>query len=253
MESRIEGRVLSIIVAGAMIASIGTSWAATTKPTPKPTVKATKKATPFKSTPKATAISTKKPVVKKPAIKKTIAKKPTLKKKYTVYKRKVVKVSPSPSPKWPPSPNFTQGSGVNSEIYWRIPLGKELTSLSSADPSLASQFMKCLPNKYACGVIRVASVNGCTWWEINSTVHGPLSATDSSIVPYGTLRTTATATNRKQIITVLLISTEPLKPNVSVGGITINCHHDPIKEKIPSNVYTISTPSPTDTPTTNTN
>ena len=253
MESRIKGRVLSIIVAGAMIASIGTSWAATTKPTPKPTAKTTKKATP-KPTAKSTKKTvTKKPVVKKPAAKKTVAKKPTPKKKTVVYKRKVVKVSPSPSPKWPPVPAFTPGTGANSEIYWRIPLGKELASLSSADHTLASQFKKCLPNKFACGVIRVASVNGCTWWEFNSTVRGPLSATDNTIVPYGTLRTTASSTKPKQIITVLLISTEPLKPNVSVSGITISCHHDPIKEKIPLNVYTVNTPTPTDTPTTNTN
>lgn len=236
MESRIKRRVLSIIVAGAMIASISTSWAATSKQTPKPTVKTTKK-----------------PLVKKPTAKKTIAKKPTPKRKTTVYKRKVVKVSPSPSPKWPPTPSFTPGTGVNSEIYWRIPIGKELASLSSADPSLASQFKKCLPDKFACGVIRVASVNGCTWWEFNSTVRGPLSATDNSPVTYGTLRTTAAGTNRKQIITVLLISTEPLKPNVSVSGITISCHHTPVTEKVPLNVYTLSTPTPTDTPTTNTN
>ncbi len=248
MESRIKRRVLSIIIAGAMIASIGTSWAATTKPTPKPTVKTTKKATP-----KATAKSTRKPATKKPVTKKTVAKKPAPKKKYVVYKRKVVKVSPSPSPAWPPTPKFTQGPSVNSEIYWRIPLGKELASLSSADSALAAQFTKCLPNKFACGVIRVASVNGCTWWEFNSTVRGPLSATDNSLVPYGTLRTTAAGTNRKQIITVLLISTEPLKPNVSVSGITIACHHDPIKERVPSNVYTVNTPTPTETPTTNTN
>jgi len=241
MESRIKRRVLSIIVAGAMIASMGTSWSATTKPTPKVTIKSTKKP------------AAKKPVAKKPASKKTVARKPTPKKRYVVYKRKVVKVSPSPSPSWPPTPKFTQGTGVNSEIYWRIPLGKELASLSSSDSVLASQFTKCLPNKSACGVIRVASVNGCTWWEFNSTVHGPLSATDNTIVPYGTLRTTAMGTNRKQIITVLLISTEPLKPNVSVGGITVSCHHDPIKEKIPLNVYTVNTPTPTDTPTTNTN
>ncbi len=228
--------MLSVVVAGALIASIGTSWAATTSPTPKPTVKATKK-----------------PVAKKPAPKKTVAKKPIPKKRTVVYKRKSVKVSPSPAPSWPPKPTFTPGKDANAEIFYRVPLGKELASLASADSALAAQFTKCLPNKYACGVIRVASINGCTWWEFNSTVSGPLSATDNTLVPYGSLRTTAKGTDRKQIITVLLISTEPLKPNVSVGHINISCHHDPVKEKIPLNVYTVTAPTPTDTPTANTN
>lgn len=242
MESRIKRRGLSLIVAIAMIASTSTAFAATSTPTPKPSVKATAKATP-KPTPKPT----KKPVVKK----KPAAKKPSPKK--VIYKRKVVKVTPSPAPKWPPR-GFIHPS--NSEIYYKIPKADELRGVLSAIAALATQIRPC--TKSACGVVTVASTNGCTWWEIDSKVYGPLSATDSSLVPYGNLSTTAKATNAKQITTVLLISTEPLKPNVSVGNLEIYCHHDPVTtatQKVPSNIYKINTPTPTpsDTPTTNTN
>ena len=247
-----------------MIASTSTVLAATTKPTPKPTVKATAKVTPkpsakatVKSSPKPSAKvtpkSTKKPVTKKPVTKKPVVKKTTVKKK-TVYKRKVVKVSPSPSPKWPPTKPFVNPSG--SEIYYKIPKPEDLLGALSAAAALSVQIIPC--TKYACGVVTIGSTNGCTWWEITSTVSGPLSATDSTIVPYGTLTTTAKGTNPRQIITVLLVSTEPLKSKVNVGGLVISCHHTPVTSsaaKIPSNVYTINTPapSPSDSPTTNTN
>lgn len=228
MESRVKGRVLSIIVAVAMIASTSTALAATTKPTPKPSAKTTPKVT-------------KKPVVKK---------KTTPTKKKTVSKRKIVKVAPSPSPKWPPS-GFT--NPPTSEIYYRIPTGKELLGELSAAASLSTQFKPCA--KFACGVVKVASIKACTWWSVDSVVFGPLSATDLTAVPYGNLHTTVKATKAKQVVTVIMMSTEPLKQNMSVGKLGINCYHSPVTEKVPSNVYTVNTPTPTpsDTPTTNTN
>lgn len=273
VESRIKGRVLSIILAGAMIASTSTALAATTKPTPKPTVKTTVKSSPkptVKTTKKATVKptpkpstkvtpkvtkkpATKKPVTKKPVTKKPVVKKTTVKKR-TVYKRKVVKVSPSPSPKWPPDKTFQNPTG--SDIYYKIPTGDELLGELSAAPALSTQFKACA--KFACGVVKIASTSGCTWWSIDSVVYGPLSATDLTPVPYGNLRTTAKGTNPRQFITVIMMSTEPLKLNMNVGRLGISCYHTPIgsaTEKIPSNVYTLSTPTPSDstTPTTNTN
>jgi len=237
MESRIKGRGLSIIVAVAMIASTGSALAATTKPTPKPVVKTTVKSSPQPSTkakPKAT-----------PTKKKTT---PT--KKKTVSKRKVVQVKPSPSPKWPPT-----GFKIppNSDIYYRIPTGTELLGELSAAATLSNQFKPCA--EFACGVVKVASIKACTWWSVDSVVYGPLSATDSSPVPYGNLHTTAKATKAKQVITIIMMSTEQLKKNMYVGKLGINCYHSPVTEKVPANVYTINTPTPTpsDTPTTNTN
>ena len=228
MESRIKGRVLAIIVAGAMIASTSTVLAATTKPTPKPTAKTTAKSTPRPT--KKTA--TKKPVVRKPSPKKVI------------YKRKVVKVAPSPSPVWPPKKPFINPQG--GEIYYKFPKAQELLGILSAATALSQQIARC--TKVACGAVTIASTNGCTWWEIHSTVYGSLSPTDSSPVPYGTLTTTALGSKKKQIFTVFLISTEPLKNNVNVGSLGISCHHDPVttsSQKVPSNIYVVIPPAPT--------
>lgn len=236
--------MLSIIVAVAMIASTSTALAATTKPTPKPSAKATPKVTP-KPTPKPSSKATPK-VTKKPAVKK----KTTPTKKKRVYKRKIVKVAPSPSPKWPPSGFINPPT---SEIYYRIPTGKELLGELSAAAALSTQFKPCA--KFACGVVKVASIKACTWWRVDSVVLGPLSATDLTAVPYGNLHTTVKATKAKQVVTVIMMSTEPLKQNMSVGKLEIYCYHSPITEKVPFNVYTVNTPTPTpsDTPTTNTN
>ncbi|MEK6647910.1 MAG: hypothetical protein AABY37_01185 [Actinomycetota bacterium] len=236
---------LSIAVVMALGASgASLSMAATTKPTPKPSAKTTVKATP-KPTVKTTAKATKKPVAKKKATKKPVAKKKTTKKK-VLYKKKITKVKPSPPPTWPP-----KGFRVNGEVYAKVPTPKELLGVISAASTLASQVKDC--SKYACGAVQVASSSGCTWWEITSTVSGPSSETDPTIIPYGSLRTTAKASRVKQVVTILLISTEPLRPNISVGDINITCYHSPRTEKVPTSTYTsnmLNTPAPTATPNT---
>lgn len=243
--------MLAIIVAGAMIASSSTVLAAITKPTPKPSVKTTAKATP-KQTPKP-SVKAKPKVTKKPVSKKTVAKKPSPKK--IIYKRKVVKFSPSPSPKWPPSGFINPSHG---EIYYKLPKANELLGILSAAAALSQQIARC--TKVACGVVTLSSTNGCTWWNIVSTVFGPLSPTDSSLVPYGKITTTALGSNKKQIFTVFLISAEPLKKYVNVGSLQIDCHHDPVttsSQKVPSNIYVVTPPapeaSPSDTALANTN
>lgn len=232
MESRIRARALSLLIAGALIAASPIAWGATSKPTPKTTVKVSKKPTP-KVTPKAT---------KKATPKKTVAKKKAAAKKSTVRKKKVVKVSPSPKPVWPP----TQKSGFsnNSGVYAKVPTTKELVGIISAAKPLAAQVKKC--STVACGAVQVASSVGCTWWEITSTVWG-LSETDGRLITLGALRTTAVGTKPKEIVTVLLISAEPLKPQVAVKEINVNCYHSPITGRVPSNSYVRSIPSPTPT------
>ncbi|MDP1712073.1 MAG: hypothetical protein Q8K86_06415 [Candidatus Nanopelagicaceae bacterium] len=227
MESRIGSRALSILIASAVIlsASVGipsvTSFAmaATTKATPKPTVKATKK-----------------PVVKKKA-----APKKSASKKKVVRKKRGVTVAPSPKPAWPP-----KGFRENSQVYAKVPTAKELVGILSATKTLATQVKKC--STVACGAVRVASAMGCTWWEITSTVSGPTSDVDSTLRPLGALRTTAVGTKRREIVTILLISTESLKPDVTVSGISVNCYHSPVTGRVPSNSYVANTPTPTPAP-----
>lgn len=171
------------------------------------------------------AVATKKPVVKK--------------KTATKSKQRIKsKLSPSPSPKWPP-----KGFKSNGEVYAKIPKAKELISAASSSSILTRQLAKLVDGvpiceKYSCGAVQLASLNGCTWWEITATLVGVTSAEDKSIRSFGTIRTLIKATLPKQIVTVLLISQEPLEFKHAVTGIAANCHHDPTNEKIPSTTYT---------------
>ena len=147
--------------------------------------------------------------------------------------------------RWPPA-----GFRANGDVYAKIPTSKELTALLSMSRTLRAQAKTC--PIYACGIVQVASRIGCTWWEIKSTVYGPRSATDTTRITLGRLRTTMRATAPKKVITVYLRSREPLKPQIVVGGINISCYHSPLSERVPSSIYTRVakvTPTPSLNPT----
>ena len=201
--------------------------AATTKATPSPTAKATAKATAKptvspKATAKATAKATKKAVVKK---------KP----------RKKVTITPSPKPKWPPS-----GFKANGDVYAKIPNAKELVGTASNSKILTAQLAQkvdgvAICEKYSCGAVQVASLDGCTWWEVNSKLVGETSATDKTLKTFGSIRTLAGKTTSKQITTILIISQEPLELRHVVTNISAICHKEPATEKIPSTTYKSAT------------
>jgi len=220
MVERVVRPAIALSIAIALLFVSPVNAATTAKPTVKPTVKAVPQ------------------VTKKPIVKKTVAPK-----KSVVRKRKVVKLIPTPKPVWPP-----KGFRANGEIYAKVPTSAELLGILSTDKSLTLQAKQCV--KSACGVVRIASATGCTWWEINSTVSGPPSSNDPTPTILGTLRTTVKVTPAKKILTVYLISTEPLTAGVSVGRLSISCYHSPATEKVPSSVYTRAvTPTPTASPT----
>jgi len=221
MESRVRTRALPILIAGAVLFSVSQFIPSTTSPAMGAT----------KATPKPTAKATKKPVVKKKVASK----------KKTAKKRRGVHVAPSPKPVWPP-----KGFRENSQVYAKVPTAKELVGILSATKTLATQVKKC--STFACGAVRVASSMGCTWWEITSTVSGPTSDVDPTLSALGALRTAAVGTKPKEIVTILLISTEPLKPDVTVSGISVNCYHSPVTGRVPSNSYVKSTPTPSPVP-----
>ena len=201
--------------------------AATTKATPSPTAKTTAKATAKptvspKATAKATAKATKKAVVKK---------KP----------RKKVTITPSPKPKWPPS-----GFKANGDIYAKIPTAKELVGTASNSKILTAQLAQkvdgvAICEKYSCGAVQVAALDGCTWWEVNSKLVGETSATDKTLKTFGSIRTLAGKTTSKQITTILIISQEPLELRHVVTNISAICHKNPATEKIPSTTYKSAT------------
>ena len=190
--------------------------AATTKATPTPTVKTT-----AKPTASAKATATKKAVVKK---------KP----------RKKVSVSPSPRAAWPPA-----GFKASGEVFAKIPTAKELIGTASNSAVLTRQLAQLVDGvaiceKYSCGAVQVASLNGCTWWEVTGKLVGETSATDKTLKTFGSIRTLAGPTTNKQITTILLISQEPLELRHVVTSISAICHHDSPSEKIPSTTYKTS-------------
>ena len=197
--------------------------AATTKATPSPTAKTTAKATAKPTvSPKATAKATKKAVVKK---------KP----------RKKVTITPSPKPKWPPS-----GFKANGDVYAKIPNAKELVGTASNSKILTAQLAQkvdgvAICEKYSCGAVQVAALDGCTWWEVNSKLVGETSATDKTLKTFGSIRTLASKTKSKQITTILIISQEPLELRHVVTNISAICHKNPATEKIPSTTYKSAT------------
>lgn len=197
--------------------------AATSKATPSPTAKATAKATAKPTvSPKATAKATKKAVVKK---------KP----------RKKVTITPSPKASWPP-----KGFKANGDVYAKIPNAKELVGTASNSKILTAQLAQkvdgvAICEKYSCGAVQVASLDGCTWWEVNSKLVGDTSATDKTLKTFGSIRTLASKTKSKQITTILIISQEPLELRHVVTNISAICHKNPTTEKIPSTTYKSAT------------
>ena len=197
------------------------SNAATTKATPTPTAKTTAKPT---ASPKASAkaTATKKAVVKK---------KP----------RKKITITPSPKPKWPPS-----GFKANGDVFAKIPNAKELVGTASNSKILTAQLAQkvggvAICEKYSCGAVQVASLDGCTWWEVNAKLVGETSATDKTLKTFGNIRTLAGKTTSKQITTILIISQEPLELRHVVTNISAICHKESATEKIPSTTYKSAT------------
>ncbi len=188
--------------------------------TPSPTAKATAKPT-AKATPKATA--TKKAVIKK---------------KVATKKKAKNSLSPSPSPKWPPV-----GFKSNGEVYAKIPTAKELIGTASSSKVLTAQLAQLVDGvriceKYSCGAVQIASLNGCTWWEVNAKLVGETSANDKTLRSFGTIRTVVKASAPRAITTVLLICQELLALKHVVTGISAKCHHDPVGDNTPSSTYT---------------
>ena len=216
-------RPLGIVIALLLALTALPTNAATSKATPSPTAKATAKATAKPTvSPKATAKATKKAVVKK---------KP----------RKKVTITPSPKASWPP-----KGFKANGDVYAKIPNAKELVGTASNSKILTAQLAQkvdgvAICEKYSCGAVQVASLDGCTWWEVNSKLVGDTSATDKTLKTFGSIRTLASKTKSKQITTILIISQEPLELRHVVTNISAICHKNPATEKIPSTTYKSAT------------
>jgi hypothetical protein len=211
-------RIKLIAALSALFLSLSlTSTAAATKsptPTPKPTTSA-------KASASAKATATAKAPVKKAPVKK---------------KKKVVKLSPSPSPKWPPVGFKTDALG-ETKLYLKVPSAKELVGILSAKSALASQVKAC--TQFTCGAVQVASETGCRWWRVNAEVIGATSAENRSPKTFGKIVADVTRSAAKQIVTILLVTTEPIGAGHIVSNINVDCNQGDPTGPIPNTDYQV--------------
>ena len=77
--------------------------------------------------------------------------------------RKKTSPTPSPAPAWPP-----KGFKSNGEVFAKIPTAKELIGTASNSKILTRQLAQQIDGipiceKFSCGAVQIASLNGCTW------------------------------------------------------------------------------------------
>ena len=211
----IKSKTLALVIALGLTITVTPALAATKSPTPTPKATATKKVTP---TPKASP--TKKAPVKKAPVKKK--------------KKKNVKLSPSPSPKWPPAGFKTDPLG-ETKLYLKVPTAKELVGILSAKSTLASQIKDC--TKFTCGAVIVASETGCRWWKVTGDVVGATSAEDRKLKTFGSVSTSITRSAAKQIVTILMVTTEPIGLGHIVTNINADCNQSEPTGPLPNTEY----------------
>jgi hypothetical protein len=205
----IKSKTLALALALGLAISVTPATAATKSPTPTPKASTAKKVTP---TPKASP--TKKAPVKK--------------------KKKNVKLSPSPSPKWPPVGFKTDPLG-ETKMYLKVPNTKELIGILSAKTALASQIKDC--TKFTCGAVIVASEIGCRWWKVTGDVIGATSAEDRTLKTFGTVSVSVTRSAAKQLVTILMVTPEPIGSGQIVTNINADCNQSEPSGAIPNTEY----------------
>ena len=160
----------------------------------------------------------------------------------TLAATKKAKITPSPSPVWPPK-GFIRSKDGNT--YAKIPTPKELVGLASNDKKLTAALAEKIDGtpvceKFSCGAVTVASAVGCVWWVVTANLKGPTSAEDKTQKLFGTVRTTIGKTSAKKYATILIISQEPIELGHSISNIKAVCRNDSPQEKVPGTTYTVT-------------
>jgi hypothetical protein len=200
----IRSKKLALALAFGLALSVAPATAATKSPTP---------------TPKA-SVSKKAPVKKAPVKKKK--------------KKKINKLSPSPSPKWPPAGFKTDPLG-ETKLYLKVPSAKELVGILSAKSALSSQIKSC--TKFTCGAVLVASDMGCRWWQVTADVVGATSSSDRTLKTFGKITTSVPGSAGVKIVTVLLVTTEPIGVGHIVSNISADCNQSEPPALLPNTEY----------------
>lgn len=236
-----RGAMIALTLALVIPQSPSFAVAPTAKPTAKPDATVKKAIT---KTPAKTPAKTPKKAAAKPLHKSVVH-------HYYYRPRPRIGVAPSPAPHWPPLGYVSAGG-----VYARIPTGEELVSILSESKDPAAIVNQCAPDPknpnlqaVACGAILAASQNGCSWWEVNSTLMGPDPATPTNIIQLGTLRTLAAGSPAHSISTIILVSGVPLGNSMKFTNISAKCWLTQTAELVPSDLFTSSLPLPDPAPT----
>ncbi len=205
-----KSKLVAVLTAAFLSLSLTSTVAATKSPTPTPKASASQKA-PVKKAP-----------VKKAPVKK---------------KKKVAKKLPSPSPKWPPVGFKTDPLG-ETKLYLKVPTAKELVGLLSAKSTLASQVKSC--TQFTCGAVLVASEMGCRWWRVTADVVGATSPENRTPKTFGKLTADVGKSAAKQVVTVLLVTTEPIGAGHIVSNINVDCNQGDPAGTLPNTLYEVT-------------
>ena len=157
----------------------------------------------------------------------------TVKKKAPV-KKKVVTPTPKPSPKWPPVGFATDPLG-ETKLYMKVPTAKEVVGILSTRSALTAQVKAC--TSFTCGAVFVASEIGCRWWQVNAEVVGATSAENRTLKTFGKVTTSVSKSNPRQIITILLVTTEPIASGQLISNISADCNQGEPTGPIPFTEY----------------
>jgi hypothetical protein len=120
-------------------------------------------------------------------------------------------------------------------MYLKVPDTKELIGILSAKTALASQIKDC--TKFTCGAVIVASEIGCRWWKVTGDVVGATSAEDRTIKTFGTVSVSVTRSAAKQLITILMVTPEPIGSGQIVTNINADCNQSEPSGPIPNTEY----------------
>ena len=196
----IKSKKLALALALGLTITVTPALAATKSPTPTPKATATKKA----------------PVKKAPV------------------KKKVVTPTPKPSPKWPPVGFKTDPLG-ETKLYMKVPTAKEVVGILSTRSALTTQVKAC--TSFTCGAVFVASEMGCRWWQVTGEVVGPISAENKTLKTFGKITTSVSKSDPRQIITILLVTTEPIGSGHIVSNIRADCNQGEPTGPLPVTEY----------------
>jgi hypothetical protein len=123
-------------------------------------------------------------------------------------------------------------------LYLKVPNAKELVGLLSAKSALASQVKSC--TQFTCGAVLVAAETGCRWWRVTADVVGATSPENRATKTFGKITADVGRSAPQQVVTVLLVTTEPIGAGQIVSNINVDCNQGDPSGPLPNTAYQVS-------------